>query len=52
MQQLTIQEERLRESMEALEAASRLTETIDQKELQINQLRREGNNNDNNYYSS
>ena len=35
-------EERLRETMEALEAASRLSIAIDQKEFQINQLKREG----------
>lgn len=44
LRKLQSQEERLRETMEALDAASRLTITIDQKEFQLNQLKREFKN--------
>ncbi len=43
VRKLQAQEERLRETLEALEAASRLSETIDAKEFAISQLKREGN---------
>lgn len=43
VRKLAAQEERLRETLEALEAASRLSETIDAKEFTISQLKREGN---------
>lgn len=43
VRKLQTQEERLRETLEALEAASRLSETIDAKEFALSQLKREGN---------